>query len=123
MIEGLTGKRILIIEDEYLIAADLKRALVDAGAVIVGPAATLEAGQILVEEDIDLALLDVNLDGEHCYPLASRLRDRSVPFVFLTGYDEWALPPEYRDVPRIGKPFPLAQLIDQLSALSPAAQT
>lgn len=123
MNEGLTGKRILIIEDEYLIAADLKRALTDVGAIVVGPAGTLEAAQMLVEEDFDLALLDVNLDGEHSYPLANRLCDRSVPFAFLTGYDEWALPPAYREVPRLGKPFAMAQLINELTALSPADQT
>ena len=65
MTEGLTGKRILIVEDEYFIAADLKRALAEAGAIVVGPAGTLASAQALVDDDIDLALLDVNLDGEH----------------------------------------------------------
>ena len=118
MTEGLTGKRILIVEDEYFIATDLKRALAEAGAIVVGPAGTLASAQALVEEDIDLALLDVNLDGEHSYPLANRLRERAVPFAFLTGYDRWALPPAYRDVPRLDKPFDLPQLIRQLTAIA-----
>ena len=80
MTEGLAGKRILIIEDEYFIASDIKRALTGVGAVAVGPAGTLESALALAEEDIDLALLDVNLEGEHSYPIANRLRDRAVPF-------------------------------------------
>ena len=118
MTEGLTGKRILIVEDEYFIAADLKRALAEAGAIVVGPAGTLASAQALVDDDIDLAMLDVNLDGEHSYPLANRLRERAVPFAFLTGYDRWALPPAYRDVPRLDKPFDLPQLIRQLTAIA-----
>ena len=122
MTEGLTGKRILIVEDEYFIAADLKRALAEAGAIVVGPAGTLASAQALVDDDIDLALLDVNLDGEHSYPLANRLRERAVPFAFLTGYDRWALPPAYRDVPRLDKPFDLAHLIRQLTAIALVGQ-
>lgn len=123
MTEALMGKRILIIEDEYLIASDLKRALTSAGAVVVGPAGTLETALSLAEQDLDLALLDVNLDGDRSYSVANRLRHRSVPFAFLTGYDDWALPPAYRDVPRFGKPFTIAQLIDELTALTLADQT
>lgn len=122
MTEGLTGKRVLIVEDEYFIAADLKRALAEAGAIVVGPAGTLASAQALVDDDIDLAMLDVNLDGEHSYPLANRLRERAVPFAFLTGYDRWALPPAYRDVPRLHKPFDLAQLIRQLTAIALVGQ-
>ena len=122
MTEGLTGKRILIVEDEYFIAADLKRALAEAGAIVVGPAGTLASAQALIDDDIDLALLDVNLDGEHSYPLANRLHERAVPFAFLTGYDQWALPPAYRDVPRLDKPFDLAHLIRQLTAIALVGQ-
>lgn len=122
MTEGLTGKRILIVEDEYFIATDLKRALAEAGAIVVGPAGTLASAQALVDDDIDLALLDVNLDGEHSYPLANRLHERAVPFAFLTGYDQWALPPAYRDVPRLDKPFDLAHLIRQLTAIALVGQ-
>ena len=122
MTEGLTGKRVLIVEDEYFIAADLKRAVAEAGAIVVGPAGTLASAQALVDDDIDLALLDVNLDGEHSYPLANRLHERAVPFAFLTGYDQWALPPAYRDVPRLDKPFDLAHLIRQLTAIALVGQ-
>lgn len=123
MTEGLAGKRILIIEDEYFIASDIKRAITSEGAVAVGPAGTLATAMALAEEDIDLALLDVNLEGEHSYPIANRLRDRAVPFAFLTGYDDWALPEAYRDVPRFGKPFGIAQLISGLESLAPAGRS
>lgn len=120
MIDGLHGKRILIVEDEYFIASDIKRTLTEAGAIAVGPAGTLRTALALAEQDLDIALLDLNLDGEYSYPIAQRLRDRAVPFAFLTGYDPWALPAAYADVPRLGKPFSAGQLIHLLSALTPA---
>lgn len=104
----LSGKRILIVEDEYFIAADLKRALGDQDAVVLGPVASLGAGMALLDDGgvIDIAVLDVNLDGADSYPIAERLAARGVPFVFVTGYDRWAMPSEYQSAPRLAKPFP-----------------
>ncbi|MEH3036360.1 MAG: response regulator [Sphingomonas adhaesiva] len=104
----LRGKRILIVEDEYFIAADLKRALGDRDAVVLGPVASLDAGMAVLDDGgaIDIAVLDVNLDGADSYPIAERLAARGVPFVFVTGYDGWAMPSAYRSIPRLAKPFP-----------------
>ncbi|WP_294391111.1 response regulator [uncultured Sphingomonas sp.] len=114
----LTGKRILIVEDEYFIATDLKGVLADAGAVPVGPVADLEAGLAIASEgNLDGALLDVNLEGDHSFPIADLLTQRGVPYMFLTGYDDWALPDAYRGVPHATKPLGTTDLLDGLVRL------
>lgn len=114
---ALSGKRILVIEDEYFIASDLKRALQAVDATVVGPAADLKGGLGLADQDLDAAVLDVNLEGATTYQLADRLRDRLVPYMFLTGYDGWALPELYRDVPRVSKPFQMKAVLACLGHL------
>lgn len=116
--ERLTGRRILILEDEYFIAADLKQALETVGAETVGPVGSVEAAlRMVVSEKIDAALIDVNLDGAESYPLVDALVGQSVPFLFLTGYDDWALPERYRAYPRLSKPSPVDAVVDALSKL------
>lgn len=75
----LAGRRVLVVEDEYFIAVDLKRALSKEGALVVGPVRDLAAGLSLADEPIDAAILDVNLEEAMSYPIADRLRDRKVP--------------------------------------------
>ena len=112
MSDDLKTKRILIVEDEYFIASDLSRALIAAGAEVVGPVGDLTAGLHLAgTEDIDAAILDVNLDGTMSYPIADRLAQTQVPHLFLTGYDGWSLPATYRDIPCLAKPFPMCRLL------------
>ena len=113
----LTGKRILIVEDEYFIAADLRRALTREGAEIVGPVGNLEAGLNLADEPIDAAVLDVNLEETHSYPIADRLKARNVPYMFLTGYDGWSLPSGYQDAACMAKPFAMRAVIPMIAAL------
>lgn len=114
----LVGKRILIVEDEYFIASDLKRALAEEEAVVVGPVSELARGLSLAGgESLDAAVLDVNLEGATSYTIADRLSDRAVPFMFLTGYDGWALPEPYRGAPRLGKPFVMKQALSCLETL------
>jgi DNA-binding response OmpR family regulator len=117
---ALSGKRVLVVEDEYFIATDLQRLLENAGAEVVGPAADLAAALALVQARLDAAVLDVNLDGVLCYPLAERLSEAAVPYVFVTGDDSWALPAAFQDRPRIAKPFAAASvvaLVEDLCAL------
>lgn len=84
----LDGRHILIVEDEALVAMTAEMAVEDAHGVVVGPAATLEDGLALARaNDIDAAVLDVNLHGEKSFPIADLLVERGVPFVFTTGYD------------------------------------
>ena len=105
--ESSHGLRILVVEDNLLIAETLCDVLADCGCEVVGPAPDLPRGMALVDHDQpDGALLDINLAGTLSFPLASILEERGVPFVFLTGYDEGVLfPPEFRKVRRLSKPF------------------
>ncbi len=86
--ERLLGQRILIVEDEGLVALELQFAFEDEGAEIVGPAQSLARALDLAtqDEEIDLALLDVDLAGENVFPVAELLRRRGVPFAFHTGH-------------------------------------
>lgn len=114
----LAGKRILLVEDEYLIAADIKAALLGADASVVGPAGRLDDGlSLLSGEALDGAVLDVNLGGQSSYAIADALRARDVPFVLVTGYDAWSIPEGYRDAPRLAKPFAMRRVVETLTDL------
>ena len=83
----LQGKRILIVEDEFLIAATACEMLQELGAHVVGPASTISEALALAErEDVDVALLDINLHGQSSAAVAARLETRGIPIVFATGY-------------------------------------
>jgi len=119
---GLTGRRVLVVEDEYFVADDIVRALHQLGAEVVGPFGSRDEAlaSFSVEDAIDVAVLDINLHGEPIYPLADALRQHGVPFVFATGYAKSSLPAAYRDIPRWEKPFDpksLAQALSDLNAL------
>ncbi|TIQ25766.1 MAG: response regulator, partial [Mesorhizobium sp.] len=82
----LSGLRILVVEDTFLVALDLSDELTDAGCDVVGPAPSVqEALEQIDGVELDGAVLDVNLHGERSFPLAEHLAARDVPFVFLTG--------------------------------------
>jgi len=99
--------RVLVVEDNLLIAEMLCEALADCGCEVVGPVADMRQGLALIAEHTpDGAMLDVNLSGTLSFPLAMALEERNVPFVFMTGYDDGVLfPPEFRKVRRLAKPF------------------
>ncbi|HEX3861487.1 MAG TPA: response regulator [Stellaceae bacterium] len=107
-----TSLKILIVEDDCLVAEIIADALSDHGYTVVGPAPTLNKGLLLAREaDLDGALLDVNLGGCACFPIAEVLRERRVPFMFVTGcIDPAAIPAPLRMVPRLAKPFKLSCL-------------
>ena len=109
---ALQGRRILVVEDEYMMAEDLQYELGRVGAVVIGPVPSVaDALRLLAtEEAIDGAILDVNLRGEKAYPVADVLRERGIPFVLATGYEQWALPEAYKDIPRCDKPVDLRLL-------------
>ncbi len=116
MIPGLTGRRVLIVEDESLVAMLLETILEDMGCIPVGPASTVEEGLTMAEDEapLDAALLDVNVAGHQIFPVAAILRARGVPFVFSTGYGEGGLPDEWRGQPTLQKPFSEAAIRDAL---------
>ena len=118
MTHSLEGRRVLVVEDDYLISLLFDEMLTSAGCVVVGPLPRLvDALEAAAKESCDAAVLDVNLGGAHVYPVAEILAERNVPFVFVTGYAGEALPREYAEQARIGKPFKGEQLIRALSNL------
>ena len=110
----LKGLKVLVVEDVLLVAEVISEALEMSGCDIVGPVARLDRALALAREaPLDGAVLDVNLAGKPSFPIAEVLERRGIPFMFVTGYDaETALPPEYRDIPRLAKPFHVDRLID-----------
>jgi DNA-binding response OmpR family regulator len=116
-------QRILIVEDDYLIATLLAEILETAGWHVVGPVGRLtEAVDAAAKEGFDAAVLDVNLGGEAVYPVAEVLDARHVPFVFLTGYGTDMLQRPFCERPRLGKPFKHEELIGTVARLvAPAA--
>ena len=106
MIEALSGRRVLVVEDESLVAMLLETILEDMGCLPVGPASSVDQGLALAtDEHLDAALLDVNVAGRHVFPIAEVLKARGVPFVFSTGYGEGGLPDEWRGHATVQKPF------------------
>jgi CheY-like chemotaxis protein len=102
----LNGLRILVVEDEAAISLLLEDMLLDFGCEVVGPAARLSAAlEAVSREQVDLAILDVNVAGEPIYPVAEALAQREIPFVFSTGYGSAGIRDTFRDRPVLQKPF------------------
>jgi DNA-binding response OmpR family regulator len=115
---SLTGRRVLIVEDTFVIATELEHALRKFGCEVIGPCATVETGASGARtEPIDLALLDLNLDGELVYPVAHELLLRGIPFVFLTGYGGESIDELFRGAPCLTKPFGLSELKQVMCAV------
>lgn len=119
----LAGKRVLVVEDEAYVALDLRRLLRDHGAVVVGPAPDLIAAEALLQkQEIDAAVLDVNLNGQFSYELAEALSAQGVPLMLLTGYDGWSLPDAARRHPRLAKPFETRAVLEMVTSLCTASR-
>ncbi len=109
--------RILVVEDSCMVAEMIADQLAEFGCGVVGPAGRLQAAiPLATEEMLDGALLDVNLSGEHSFPVARILRDRGIPFAFLTGYSDDVLPIEFSDGPCLTKPFNLESMVRLVAA-------
>ena len=114
----LEGAKVLVVEDEYLVAALIEQMLESAGCIVMGPIPRVpEALDAVNDDDYDAAVLDINLAGERINPVADALSKRDVPFIFVTGYGANALPREYAERPYIGKPFRMAELLRVLSSI------
>jgi two-component system, response regulator PdtaR len=102
----LRGKRVLVVEDDFLVGLASISALEEAGCEVIGPEATLSAALAAAKrETFDAAILDINLSGQMVYPVADDLMTRNIPFVFVTGYSATQIPASYRQLPRLEKPF------------------
>ena len=118
MTAALEGIRVLVVEDEFLVAALIGDMLEAAGCVVSGPIPRLAEALDAVDHGIyDAAVLDVNLAGDRIDPVADALFRRNVPFAFVTGYGAGGLPHAYADRPRLCKPFKMAELIGVLANL------
>ena len=117
--QPLSGRRILVVEDEFLIAMEVKRWLLAAGANVAGPVSSVNQALDLIEDDgLDAAVLDVSLARQQqVYPVADKLGALGVPYIFATANVWVSDAPEYRDRPRLPKPFVEAELVRALSSL------
>lgn len=110
--------RVLLVEDEMLIAMDVADMLEELGFSVVGPALRLnKALRIAAEECFDLAVLDVNLAGERSFEVADVLRKRGIPFIFVTGYGVAGVIDDYREAVVLQKPIEIFQLGEAMAAL------
>jgi CheY-like chemotaxis protein len=113
-----SGRRVLVVEDEMLVVWLLEDMLADLGCAVVGPAAGVNQALAMIDaEAIDVAVLDVNLNGQLSYPIADALAARGVPFVFSTGYDKDRMLEGYRTCPVLQKPYHRSELSDMLAKL------
>ena len=120
----LAGLRVLVVEDDYFIADEICTTLRNSGAEIVGPSPDLEHGLSLVKsQQIDCAVLDINLRGDLAFSLASELRRRGTPSILATGYDHSVLPGAFSDSVRLEKPVNLSALLQAVQTLCPRAGT
>jgi DNA-binding response OmpR family regulator len=103
----LDGRRVLVVEDEFLLADDLSQALREAGAIVLGPAPTVSEALSIIQAGpgIDGALLDVSLGREMVFPVAELLQARRVPFCFTTGHESQSIPHRFASVARFEKPL------------------
>ena len=114
--DTVAGRRVLVVEDDFVIANVIAEAFRAQGAHIVGPAGNLKDALAIAtgKEHIDGAVLDVNLRGEMVYPVADVLRSKGVPIVFTTGYDTGDVVSRFADAPCLQKPFRLELLVHAL---------
>lgn len=115
---NLTGRHVLVAEDEYILALDLCQDLSESGAKVVGPVASVEGALqlILGHPELRAAVLDINLRGELAFSVAKALRARGIPFVFATGYEASIVPEEFRAVPIFAKPLEMSRVLASLSS-------
>lgn len=114
----VSGTRILVLEDEPMVCMAMEDALLDLGCIVLGPFMQLDDAFDFVrdhKDEIDIALLDINIQGERSFSLADQLVQLNIPFFFSTGYDEAGIDWHWRSWPNIGKLFTRARLADMIS--------
>lgn len=115
-LQVLRGMRVLVVEDEPLVSMALVDELESVGAVVIGPAASVEGAlDLIATSQIDAAILDVELQQKLIYPAADLLVARGIPFILTTGHDIDVLPEQYAKVPCSTKPAPLGEVMQTLA--------
>lgn len=108
---NFAGKRVLVVEDEFLLADETRRKLEQLGAVVVGPTArVLNALSLIDKQMIDVAILDILLDGDEVFPVAEYLKERGIPFVFASAFWPSAIPERFRGYVLCDKPVELENI-------------
>jgi CheY-like chemotaxis protein len=108
---GLSGRRILIVEDSPVVGPFTADLLADLGCKVVGPAPNMAAARELLEsERFEAALMDIHIRGERVFPLCEMLEAKRVPFVLTSGYADWQIPEKWQDGPRLQKPYTIDQV-------------
>ena len=119
----MTGTRVLVVEDESLLAETLCDLMQDAGCEPVGPAATVaEALRLIEQGGIDVALLDIRQKQETSFAVAYALRRRGIPWLFLTSYAQHQLPDDLGDALLVEKPFSPPALVETVRRLARGQQ-
>jgi DNA-binding response OmpR family regulator len=110
--------RILIVEDQHLVSESMKQDLQRMGVLVIGPASSVSTALRMLDAApiVDGAILDIDLHGETSFPIADALRERDVPFVFSSGYDERLIPEPYQDVTRCEKPADVRTMVEAILA-------
>lgn len=122
MTEFLSGRRVLVVEDEMMVLLNIESMLADLGCEAISVAATVESALALVDaERFDCAMLDVNLGGQTSYSIADALVIRRIPFVFSTGYSDDRIAVRFGDRPVLKKPYSDEELAAALARLLPTA--
>lgn len=115
----LNGKRIVVVEDDFLLATDICRDLRDPGATVLGPAPTpFYAMHLIGGKKIDAAVLDVRLHGATVFEVADMLQDQGVPILFATSYERKSLPARFQHMPILEKPLDRQKLVAEVCALT-----
>jgi CheY-like chemotaxis protein len=110
--------RVLLVEDEVMVAIYIEDVLADLGCDVVGVATNLVQGLALARaRDVEFAVLDINLGGDMSFPVADVLRERKIPFLFVSGYTSAGLVEEYRNEVRLRKPFRTPELASAIERL------
>jgi len=118
----VAGKRVLVVEDELMIRMLLQDMLVDLGYTLAGEAGRIdEAMKLAQQSEFDVAILDVNLNGQPISPVVEILIQRGLPFVFATGYGQRGVPEAYNATPTLQKPFQADALAQAIEAAAPDA--
>lgn len=112
----LAGRRVLVVEDQYAIALDLCESLDQQGADVVGPASSAEDALVMLEDGArpDVAVLDIQLRGGLVYPVADRLQQLGVPYLFTTACEPSEIPERHRRAPRFEKPVRLTSILEAI---------